>query len=73
MTDEPRRPGPGRSWRAPFRRRGDETPDQDSTNEKQPKSTWTMGILNDRETIEVPGTHCLVGFYVRNVNSIKTV
>ncbi|KAI0870226.1 major facilitator superfamily domain-containing protein [Hypoxylon argillaceum] len=60
MTDEPRRPGPGRSWRAPFRRRGDETPDQDSTNEKQPKSTWTMGILNDRETIEVPGSVLLL-------------
>ncbi|KAI1129307.1 major facilitator superfamily domain-containing protein [Nemania abortiva] len=60
MAGEPRSPGLGRSWRALFRRSSDDTLDQDGTKEKQQKATWTMGILNDRETIEVPGSVLLL-------------
>ncbi|KAI0118201.1 major facilitator superfamily domain-containing protein [Nemania sp. FL0031] len=60
MAGESRSPGVGRSWRALFRRSSDDTIDQDGANEKQSKATWTMGILNDRETIEVPGSVLLL-------------
>ncbi|KAI8953427.1 major facilitator superfamily domain-containing protein [Xylaria longipes] len=60
MADELKGPGPGRSWRALFKRRSDDSLDQGRTGEKQPKPTWTMGILNDRETIEVPGSVLLL-------------
>ncbi|KAJ8125559.1 hypothetical protein O1611_g8079 [Lasiodiplodia mahajangana] len=60
MAGESSGPRAGRSWRALFRRTSDDTLDQDVTGEKQPKATWTMGILNDRETIEVPGSVLLL-------------
>ncbi|KAI0020605.1 MFS general substrate transporter [Xylariomycetidae sp. FL0641] len=39
----------------PFARRKGVTNDDSSTDEKQSRSTWNMGMLNDKETIEVPG------------------
>ncbi|KAI0399251.1 major facilitator superfamily domain-containing protein [Xylaria palmicola] len=60
MADEPKSSGLGRPWRALFKKRSDETLDQDAAGEKPPKPTWTMGILNDRETIEVPGSVLLL-------------
>lgn len=55
MVDEHKASALGRPWRALFKRGNGETLDHDRANEKQPRPTWTMGILNDRETIEVPG------------------
>ncbi|KAI0805078.1 major facilitator superfamily domain-containing protein [Xylaria sp. FL0064] len=61
MTEEPKSSGFGRPWRALFKKRGDDDSlDQNSAGEKQSKPTWTMGILNDRETIEVPGSVLLL-------------
>ncbi|TGJ83301.1 hypothetical protein E0Z10_g5445 [Xylaria hypoxylon] len=60
MTDESGSSGFRRPWRVLFKSRSDETLDRDRTGEKQPKPTWTMGILNDRETIEVPGSVLLL-------------
>ncbi|KAI1109648.1 major facilitator superfamily domain-containing protein [Nemania sp. NC0429] len=60
MADEPQASVLRRPWRALFGRESRETPDQDRTDEKQPKPIWTMGILNDRETIEVPGSVLLL-------------
>ncbi|KAI1427226.1 major facilitator superfamily domain-containing protein [Xylaria sp. FL1777] len=60
MADEPKDSGAGRPWRAFFKKRSNESSDQDSTGEKPPKPIWTMGILNDRETIEVPGSVLLL-------------
>ncbi|KAI1176347.1 major facilitator superfamily domain-containing protein [Nemania sp. FL0916] len=61
MADGARGPATGRrSWGAYFRRRSSNTSDQDDGVEKQPKPTWTMGILNDPETIEVPGSVLLL-------------
>ncbi|KAI1749304.1 major facilitator superfamily domain-containing protein [Xylaria castorea] len=60
MADEPKGSGPGRSWRTLFKRRSDDSLDQGQIGEKQPKPTWAMGILNDRETIEVPGSVLLL-------------
>ncbi|KAI3327399.1 MFS general substrate transporter [Xylariaceae sp. AK1471] len=60
MAGEPKSSGPRRPWRTLLNRKSDETLDQDRMGEKQPKSTWTMGILNDRETIEVPGSVLLL-------------
>ncbi|KAI0431781.1 major facilitator superfamily domain-containing protein [Xylaria sp. FL1042] len=61
MAEEPKSSGFGRPWRALFKKRSDdESLDQNSAGEKQPKPTWTMGILNDRETIEVPGSVLLL-------------
>ncbi|KAI1813432.1 MFS general substrate transporter [Poronia punctata] len=52
--------GAGRSWMSRFRRRSSESLDQDQMEKKQAKPTWAMGILNDRETIEVPGSVLLL-------------
>ncbi|KAI0521149.1 major facilitator superfamily domain-containing protein [Xylaria bambusicola] len=61
MAGEPTSSGLGRPWRLLFRGRDTESTDQDiPTSEKPPKPTWTMGILNDRETIEVPGSVLLL-------------
>jgi hypothetical protein len=57
MASKPTSPGPRRSWRTLFERKSEESLKQDGMDEKQPKATWTMGILNDRETIEVPGKY----------------
>lgn len=55
MAGEPKASVLGRPWRVLFGRKSGESLGQVRTNEKEPKPTWTMGILNDRETIEVPG------------------
>ncbi|RWA09169.1 hypothetical protein EKO27_g5929 [Xylaria grammica] len=60
MADEARGSGLRRPWRALFQRAGDEAPNQNDISEKRPRPTWTMGILNDRETIEVPGSVLLL-------------
>ncbi|KAI1311267.1 major facilitator superfamily domain-containing protein [Xylaria venustula] len=61
MADEPKRSGLGRPWRSLFKRQDDESSlDESPTGEKRSKATWTMGILNDRETIEVPGSVLLL-------------
>ncbi|KAI1741908.1 major facilitator superfamily domain-containing protein [Xylaria scruposa] len=60
MADEPKGSGPRRPWRALFSRRSDDSLDQGQIGGKQPKPTWNMGILNDRETIEVPGSVLLL-------------
>ncbi|GAW21390.1 hypothetical protein ANO14919_109090 [Xylariales sp. No.14919] len=60
MADEARGSGLRRPWRALFQRARDEAPNQNDISEKRPRPTWTMGILNDRETIEVPGSVLLL-------------
>ncbi|KAI3341114.1 major facilitator superfamily domain-containing protein [Ustulina deusta] len=60
MADEPKSSGFGHSWRTLFKMRSGESLGQGPAGEKQPKPTWTMGILNDRETIEVPGSVLLL-------------
>ncbi|KAJ3572898.1 hypothetical protein NPX13_g4893 [Xylaria arbuscula] len=60
MTGEPNASGLGRPWRLPFRWRDNDSDNQDPASEKRSKPTWTMGILNDRETIEVPGSVLLL-------------
>ncbi|KAI8632664.1 MFS general substrate transporter [Xylariaceae sp. FL1651] len=60
MAAEPNNSGSGRSWRALFSKKSNDTIDQGGNSEKQPKPTWSMGILNDRETIEVPGSVLLL-------------
>ncbi|KAI0391713.1 MFS general substrate transporter [Xylariaceae sp. FL0594] len=59
MADNPQSARPGRSWLSRVRRRSDDE-SLDQTGEKQTKPTWAMGILNDRETIEVPGSVLLL-------------
>ncbi|KAI1431316.1 MFS general substrate transporter [Xylaria sp. CBS 124048] len=60
-TGEPETSGSWRHpWRAIFGGRRDEIPDQASIGGRQPKPTWAMGILNDPETIEVPGSVLLL-------------
>ncbi|KAI2632780.1 major facilitator superfamily domain-containing protein [Xylaria nigripes] len=49
-----------RPWRAIFRSKNDETLDHAGISGMPSKPTWTMGILNDRETIEVPGSVLLL-------------
>ncbi|KAI0487662.1 major facilitator superfamily domain-containing protein [Xylaria cf. heliscus] len=60
MAEELKTSGPRRSWMALFKRKSDDSLDQGPLGGKQPKPTWTMGILNDRETIEVPGSVLLL-------------
>ncbi|GAP91351.1 putative MFS1 family protein [Rosellinia necatrix] len=60
MVGESEGPRAGRSWRALFRRGSDETLDQDHGGQKRPQSTWAMGMLNDWETVEVPGSVLLL-------------
>ncbi|KAI1181572.1 major facilitator superfamily domain-containing protein [Nemania serpens] len=60
MAGEPKASVLGRPWRVLFGRKSGESLGQVRTNEKEPKPTWTMGILNDRETIEVPGSVLLL-------------
>lgn len=60
MATEPKSPEAGRSWKSLFKRKSDETIDRDGAGEKTSRPTWTMGILNDRETIEVPGSVLLL-------------
>ncbi|KAI0529903.1 major facilitator superfamily domain-containing protein [Xylaria digitata] len=60
MRGDPGSEGRRRPWRAFFKKGSDETLDQSHIGEKQSKPTWTMGILNDRETIEVPGSVLLL-------------
>jgi hypothetical protein len=56
MADNSQSSRPEWSWISRLRRKSDdESLDQDQIGEKQKKPTWTMGILNDKETIEVPG------------------
>ncbi|KAI1823738.1 major facilitator superfamily domain-containing protein [Xylaria intraflava] len=59
MADQPTSL-PRRPWRAVLRWRSDETLDQGSIAGTQSKPKWSMGILNDRETIEVPGSVLLL-------------
>ena len=49
ITDAPPR---GR-WRTMFRRA---SKDQEYLEEKPGPAKWSMGILNDSRTVEVPGT-----------------
>ncbi|KAJ2971069.1 hypothetical protein NUW58_g9520 [Xylaria curta] len=60
MPDEPNSSRLVRPWKTLFQKSSDETIDDGRTGEKQLKPIWTMGILNDRETIEVPGSVLLL-------------
>ncbi|KAI0162152.1 major facilitator superfamily domain-containing protein [Xylariaceae sp. FL1272] len=60
MAEEMNPRAPGRSWRNPFIRRSDDPLDQGGLGEKQAKPVWNMGMLNDKETIEVPGSVLLL-------------
>ncbi|KAK3339836.1 major facilitator superfamily domain-containing protein [Lasiosphaeria hispida] len=48
---------PQRQPRLPFQR---PTAEESNSHEKPRHSTWTMGILNDRQTVEVPGSVLLL-------------
>lgn len=52
MGKDTKRPAPLRLWRSSGnpRRNG-----EGDANEKPNPSKWTMGILEDKQTIEVPG------------------
>jgi hypothetical protein len=54
----------GRSWRSLFAKRSSE--DQGGLDKPGP-SRWTMGILEDKETIEVPG----MSRRLREVNTLS--
>lgn len=47
---------PRRNWRSVF---STTTSDEESTAEKMAPPKWSMGVLNDKTTIEVPGTRLL--------------
>ncbi|CAJ2503909.1 Uu.00g113030.m01.CDS01 [Anthostomella pinea] len=54
---------PARSWNTFFKRRKGASPDEMAGvagEEKQTKAVWNMGMLNDKETIEVPGSVLLL-------------
>ncbi|KAI0476071.1 major facilitator superfamily domain-containing protein [Xylariaceae sp. FL0804] len=54
------RPAPRRPW-VRFIARTDDAADESGNDEKQQsRSTWNMGMLNDKETIEVPGSVLLL-------------
>ncbi|KAI0172372.1 MFS general substrate transporter [Hypoxylon sp. FL1284] len=48
-------PAPKHSWRTFFRKA-----DPDAENRRKEGSRWNMGMLNDKETIEVPGSVLLL-------------
>lgn len=52
MAEEKRTAGSRRTWRTLFARKSKGEQDVD---DKSGPSRWTMGILEDKETIEVPG------------------
>ena len=52
-------PPPRRTWRSVF---STTTSDEESTAEKMAPPKWSMGVLNDKTTIEVPGTRLLSCF-----------
>ncbi|KAI1501678.1 major facilitator superfamily domain-containing protein [Biscogniauxia marginata] len=69
---QPQNQAPGRGWNSFFE--PDKTVGRDArSNEKTRQPTWNMGILNDRETIQVPGSVLLLTqgrnepFWLRNV------
>ncbi|KAH9888636.1 major facilitator superfamily domain-containing protein [Xylariomycetidae sp. FL2044] len=57
MSDQGAR-GPWRPWGVSSRKRNDGSGDRRA--EKQGRPTWNMGMLNDKETIEVPGSVLLL-------------
>ncbi|KAI0204217.1 major facilitator superfamily domain-containing protein [Astrocystis sublimbata] len=63
MADESASTGasPGRTWRGLFKaRKSEDTLEKGGIGENQQNATWNMGMLNDRETIEVPGSVLLL-------------
>ncbi|KAI1343305.1 MFS general substrate transporter [Xylariaceae sp. FL0016] len=50
---------PGRPWSNFFKKK-DASTDEIESGEKQTGSVWNMGMLNDKETIEVPGSVLLL-------------
>ncbi|KAI1870812.1 uncharacterized protein JN550_004958 [Neoarthrinium moseri] len=53
---------PRRGWKGLFAKKSTNHGDSstENVNEKQSRATWNMGMLNDKETIEVPGSVLLL-------------